>query len=124
MRDGGLSHCSVLVVEDETLVAFDLEAMLQDLGFGEIVICETIDRAREEMEARHFHAAVFDLNVDGELTTPLIDIAVARGAFTVIASGYDVSEIDAVPGDVRRLTKPYTEDDVARVFADFAPPGS
>lgn len=103
-------------------MAFDLEAMLFDLGFGEVEICDTMDGAREKMDARRYNAIVFDLNIDGELTTPLIERAASEGIFTVIASGYDRIDLGIDGIEVRRLSKPYTEADVSEVFTGFLPP--
>lgn len=106
----------VLVVEDEALVAFELEDMLHDLGFSEVTVCASYDEAERALDGGGFGYAVFDLNLSGVLSVPLVERAHAEGIRTIITSGYERSTVPAADLDVPRLTKPYDLAGLARAL--------
>lgn len=114
---------AVLVVEDEALVAFDVEDMLRDLGFADVVVCNGYDAAEAALNARDFPFAVFDLNLDGRLSVPLVEHALARGTHVVVASGYEpeVVPLDAAP--TARVLKPVQAAQLARALGMRAATG-
>ena len=111
----------VLVVEDEAMIAFDLVDMLEDLGFSDVVVANSFEAAQEALDKGGIAIAFFDLNLDGQLSTPLIERAVGEGIFTVVASGYEARTVATPPGvTVPRLPKPYDARMVSRVLAQRA----
>lgn len=97
-----------LVVEDEAIVAFDLEDMLTDLGFDEVVVCNSFDAAEEVLGAdTSFDLAMFDLNLNGVISVPLIETARAAGIPSVVTSGYEEAVISLQDMAVPRIVKPY-----------------
>ena len=105
---GGVDQAKrVLVVEDEAFIAFDLADMLEQLGYEDVVICNSYGSAEQAMQSEEFEIAVFDLNLDGKLSTPLIDRAAAKGMKVVIASGYEVETIPSSDPSTPRIVKPY-----------------
>ena len=107
---------SVLVVEDEALVALDLEEMLYEIGFGEVVVCNSVDTAASTLDERDFEFAVFDLNLDGETSLPLIETVMTLDTQIVVASGYDAKSVPLPDPDIARLTKPYGVGDLRRAL--------
>lgn len=103
----------VLVVEDETLVALNLAAMIEDLGAE---VCDTVSTgaaAVRRARALRPRVAVVDVRLkDGE--TAGIDaartMAEELGVAIVFATAHSdpptVAAMEAVPGS-ERLTKPY-----------------
>lgn len=101
----------VLVVEDEALLALELETGLRELG------CEVVGPARNLAEAQRLAeseprlaAAVLDVNLgSGELVFPVADALAARGVPYLLATGYGsagpLEGRDA--GAVAVLRKPY-----------------
>lgn len=63
----------VLVVEDEFLVALDIEAELEDCG-ASVVCASTLAQARAKAENDAFDAVVLDLNLHGEPSYPVADL--------------------------------------------------
>lgn len=57
-----LSGVSVVLAEDEFLIAIDAEAMRRDLGAATVEVVGTCDAARKRIGERHFDAAVLDAN--------------------------------------------------------------
>lgn len=103
----------VLLVEDESMIALDVEDMLGDMGFREVVVCSSYESAEEALEKHHFPLAVFDLNLNGHMSTPLILKAHQAGTRIVLATGYEGEQLpfDDIP--VRHLQKPYTMERLA-----------
>ena len=77
---------SVLVVEDEALILFDISSALEDAGYdiaGEAVSLAAGWRAADQNEPE---VAVLDINVGSETVWPLARHLVAKGAALVFVS--------------------------------------
>ncbi|MFC7473285.1 HWE histidine kinase domain-containing protein [Dankookia sp. GCM10030260] len=115
----------VLVVEDEALLALELETGLRELG------CEVVGPARNLIEAHRLAAgeprlaaAVLDINLGGgELVFPVADALAARGVPYLLATGYGsagpLEGRDA--GAVAVLRKPYQRAALAAALARALP---
>lgn len=73
----GLMGKKVLVVEDEFLVALDLEAELEESG-AKVTCASTLSQATGCAERGDFDAVVLDLNLHGEKSYPLADLLQKR----------------------------------------------
>jgi len=69
----GLAGKKVLVVEDEFLVALDLETELEEYG-ADVTCVSTLSQAKGIAERGSFDAAVLDLNLHGEPSYPVADL--------------------------------------------------
>jgi CheY-like chemotaxis protein len=79
----------VLLVEDETLVAFLFQDMLEEQGCVVVGPATSLREALELVETDPPpDAAVMDLNLRGELSWPAIEVLARRGMPFVITSGY------------------------------------
>jgi PAS domain S-box-containing protein len=80
----------VLLVEDEPLVALDLEATLRDLGCEVAGPAATLADALRVVaaEAPQLDAAVLDVNLGGQPAFPAADELVRRGVPVIFATGY------------------------------------
>lgn len=102
--DGSLR---VLVVEDEMIIAMELEAQLQDLGHDVIGPFPTVRRALSGLTQETPDAALLDVNVGGELVTPVAQaLAVAQVPY-VLLTGYTGRQLtEPVLRNAPRLGKP------------------
>jgi DNA-binding response OmpR family regulator len=91
---------SVLVVEDEALIALDLEAMLEDAGWQVLGPAGTLARARDLIAAAEPDIACLDLNLGRETSHDLAREFLARGVPVVFLSGRDAR---ALPEDLRTV---------------------
>lgn len=107
------SGLSVFVVEDEALVAMNLEDMLAELGCTIVGPAMRIDRA-ERMLADGLDAdvAILDVNVGGQMIFPFARRLADHGMPIVFATGYGRSGLPEDFHDRPILQKPYTLDDV------------
>ena len=108
----GLDGVRVLVVEDEALVAMDLEYLLEDRGAVVVDTCVSNADAAACLEAKDVDAVLLDYNlVDGE-AEPTLELARGMDIAVVIHSGHAI-------GNVLRQTYPDLD-----VLAKPALPGS
>jgi DNA-binding response OmpR family regulator len=99
----------VLVLEDEALIALDLESTLLEAGWLVMGPAGSLARARELLAAGHPDLACLDLNIGLETSHDLARELLARGVPVVFISGRDAR---ALPDDLRGvpvLGKPIDE---------------
>jgi CheY-like chemotaxis protein len=104
-----LKGLSVLLVEDEYLIALDAEQILKGVGADRVEIVATFDEACSRARDGAFDLAVLDINLNGRPSFPIGEIIQSRGIPLVFASGYDLRsrqhpELGAAPC----VVKPYT----------------
>ena len=100
---------SILIVEDEPLIAMMLEDFLETLGHEVVGTCESVEEAIERVDAGGFDVAIIDVQLkDGKQVWPVADRLVEAGKPFVLATG---GHVDPPPGDHAHapvLAKPYT----------------
>lgn len=105
---------SVLVVEDESLIAINLEMILEDLGHSVIGPVMTL-RDLEKILDGDFRAdaAILDVNIAGEPIFPYARRLADLGVPLLFASGYGASGIRDDLAHYPVVPKPYTELEIA-----------
>lgn len=68
-----LNGKTILIVEDEAIISFMLEDMMDELGATHIAHAATIAEALTAIDARRPHVAILDLNLGGELSYPVAE---------------------------------------------------
>jgi len=118
--------CSVLVVEDDDVVLTIARAMLESLGHR-VWISGDADEALSLLNSeQHFDVLFTDLMMPGSMNG--LELAATARALrpqlaVILTSGWADSDLPAQPaagGAHRFVLKPYTLDDLQRVFADVA----
>ena len=98
---------SVMLLEDEYLIALDAEGMLNSLGVKHVQIVNSLAASAELAETRDVDVAILDLNINGEMSWGIAEMLHRRGIPIVFASGYELRDrIDSELGVF--LKKPYT----------------
>ena len=77
----------VLVVEDDSLLAMDLEATLVHAGAVVVDLCQTLDEAMQRADAADFAIAVLDFGLGSETVSPVARRLVDRGVPFVLYTG-------------------------------------
>ena len=120
-----LNGLKVLVVEDEVLIAAEMEAMLEDLGCRVVGPFGRIAQALDALAEAEVDFAVLDVNVRGEMIYPLAETLQARGVPMVFCTGY--ADLAVIPEPLRdrvQLSKPCTAASVeAALRAEVAKAG-
>ena len=104
-----LAGLNILVVEDEFLIASDIESTLIDLGCTVVGPVPTVAEALLAVGKGRIDGAILDVNVDGEFVYPVADVLRERGVPIVFATGYGDSVLDERYRDVPTLAKPFNQ---------------
>lgn len=78
----------VLVVEDDFIVAFDMQVMLEEQGAEVIGPASSVMEALALLAAARPNAAVLDVNLNGEFVFPVADQLRAQGVPFLFATAY------------------------------------
>lgn len=109
---------TLLVVEDETLVAMELEDILEDLGHFVADVAGSAERALDVLRAaaRKPDAVLLDANLGGKSGLVVAKTLDREGIPFVITSGYDQHELLTHGYDVPCVSKPYGPIDIDRAL--------
>lgn len=120
MADGPLAGSSILILEDEFLIAMDIEQICLDRGALETHIVHQLEQLdRKLIEDGRFDAAILDLRVGGQSTIPIARMLDGRGIPFVFATGMGrIEEIDAAFPGVAVVGKPYSGDELVGSLAE------
>jgi CheY-like chemotaxis protein len=100
---------SVLVVEDESLIAMMLEDFLDVLGHDVAGAAETVDEAIARIEQGGVDLAILDVHLrGGEPCWPAADALADRGIPFLLATGGHTENPPARHADAAILAKPFT----------------
>ena len=106
----------VLVVEDEMLVAMNIEDMLLDLGHEVAGLASRLEPALSLAREGAFDLAMLDVNLAGQQSFPIADILIARGIPFVFATGYGIKGIAEAYRDRPVLQKPFRTRDLGEAL--------
>jgi CheY-like chemotaxis protein len=113
-----LRGCSLLVAEDEYIIAVDLAQSLEHLGVNVIGPAASVREALELVEiSDHIDGAVLDVNLREERVYPVADVLISRKIPFIFASGYDAAEIPENYAAVPRCEKPVNIAHLVRLLA-------
>ena len=99
----------VLVVEDVCLLAMDLELLLERHGFRVLGPAATVAEALRLLAGDRPDAALLDVNIGGEMVTPVAGRLRAMGVPFVLTSAYDRAELSPELAGAPNLAKPVNE---------------
>jgi DNA-binding LytR/AlgR family response regulator len=108
LDDGAeLAGLRILIVEDEFLLAMELEALLQRRGCTVLGPVSSVAQALSMLDGEQPDIALLDVNLKGERATPVAAALLARGVPFVLITGYSgpqlsEPELSAAP----RIDKP------------------
>ena len=105
--DLSLAGTRVFIVEDEALILFSLQDMLEDLGCEVVASALRIDDALAMGGTLAFDIAILDVNVAGERIDPVADLLASRGVPFVFASGYNRASLPRAHRERTLVAKPY-----------------
>jgi len=113
-----LSGLQILIVEDEFLIAMDVEQLCRDNGASDIMIKRSVAEIEPEDAVDGFDVAIVDFMLSGVSTLPFAQRLHRRRRPFVITSGYvDTAEIlTALPG-VGVVGKPFSGPDLIDALA-------
>ena len=110
---------AVLVVEDEFLIAMELEMILEQHGCRILGPAPTVKESLIILTAERPDAAVLDLNLRGEPATPVAAALRSRNVPFLISSAYAAADLNGsgVLDGIENIGKPVKEE---RLLAGLA----
>jgi DNA-binding response OmpR family regulator len=112
---GMLEGLRILLLEDEFLIAMDVEQLCLDHGAASVVAARSVDEVGDDLD---FDAAIVDLLLGGVSTFDFAARLKDAGKPFIFASGYtDDAEVrQRFPG-ISLVGKPYAGDDLVEAVA-------
>ncbi len=115
----GVAGKRILVVEDEMIVAMLIEDILTDAGATVVGPAARVAKALDLLiEVDGVDAALLDVNLAGEMTTPVAEELRRRGIPFAFATGYGAAGVPDGFAGQPLLQKPFQEHDLNRVMAE------
>ena len=78
----------ILIVEDEPLIAFEVEQTLTDAGFEIVGVAARVEEALAMIDDGALDAAVLDANLNRVSAAPIAIALTARGLPFIVTTGY------------------------------------
>ncbi|TPE48941.1 HWE histidine kinase domain-containing protein [Amaricoccus solimangrovi] len=122
---GDLTGKVALIVEDQLLIAMDLEAILEEAGMEVMGFARSTAEAFRMLEARSPDVAVLDVNLGGETSLAVAELLRARGVPFAFATGY--SDLATIPGGEEGgevVPKPYQPAQILAVLRRLLAPSA
>ena len=107
----------MLVLEDNMIIALDLEDMLMRLGVKQVIVASSVAQALEALAADLPPFAILDVNLGAETSFPVAQVLQDAGVPFVFGTGFGDSA--AFPDrfrDAPVVQKPYSAEAVAALF--------
>ena len=112
-----LDGLRILLVEDDSLAAWDMQEFLEESGASVIGPAPTLKRALElvDREEGHIDAAILDVNLCGVRSYPVADRLQTCGVPFVFTTGY--SNVPEPYASLPRCEKPVDKSRLLRLIA-------
>ncbi|SEL71587.1 Bacteriophytochrome (light-regulated signal transduction histidine kinase) [Bosea lupini] len=110
-----LAGKTVLLVEDQFLIAMEVEEMLRGLGAGEVISCASVREALAAIGRRKPECAVLDVSLGAENSDAVAQRLRELEVPYIFATGYDA--VPSLEAGVPALRKPYTRAALASALA-------
>jgi CheY-like chemotaxis protein len=114
-----LKGLRVLIVEDELIIAMELESLLGRLGCVVLDAAPTVKRALRAVGHQQADVAVIDMNLQGKRATPVAEALQEQGVPFVVVNGYGSERLpERALQDVPCMRKPVNEHQLANVICE------
>jgi CheY-like chemotaxis protein len=115
-----LDGLKILILEDEFLIAMEVEQACRDSGAAAVRICRSVEEVGvATVEAIEFDAAVIDMRLGEDSSLDFARMLFDGGHPFVFATGYsDPSEMSEYFPGVPVVTKPYLGSDLVAALAE------
>lgn len=115
---GRLQGKTILLVEDEPIVAMLVDDMLSMLGVEVVGPAGRLEEALSLAREGTFDAAVLDVKLGSHTSGSVADVLKARGIPYVLATGFDAPPLAEFGTGAPVLNKPYLQEDLERALLE------
>ncbi len=107
VHGGPLDGLTILIIEDEYLIASDVQRIVEDAGAAQVLLAGSTVTALTHLQSPcRVDVCILDLKLGDEDGRPLAQELLKRGVPFVVATGMDVTA--DLPG-ILVVQKPYTD---------------
>jgi CheY-like chemotaxis protein len=110
----------VLVVEDQMIVAMEIEGMLRALGCVVLGPVGTLELAVRLGREETLDAAILDVSLDGETIFPVAEELQRRGIPFIFATGYGASILPEKWRGQLHLGKPFNREQLEKLIRSIS----
>jgi CheY-like chemotaxis protein len=110
-----LAGKSILVIEDEPMIAMSVEYSLNEAGAASVTIASSVAQAQTALLKGSYDAAVVDFRLPDGDASVLIDTLSGREIPVVVTTGDSFAQPD-LSKTVTVLQKPYSDRDLIKVM--------
>jgi len=115
-----LSQLRILVVEDEGLIALNLELILRRFGCQVVGLISEVGDIMDAVRKHRPDGIFLDVNLRGRKVFDVLPELISFGIPCVLSSGYDdPNQFPAAFRNLPRIAKPFDESALRRVCVEF-----
>jgi CheY-like chemotaxis protein len=107
----------ILIVEDEPLLAMDLEFVLLDAGYKVTGITGKVEKAIQYIEEGLCDVAILDANLAGVSSEPIADKLLASNLPFMVLSGYLTEQLPKALRSVPLVSKPWQPTQILKTLS-------
>jgi CheY-like chemotaxis protein len=125
--DSGFAGRQILIVEDELIIAWQIQATVESLGCAVLGPVSSVRAAFELLCncAEVLDAALLDVNLQGTTVLPVAQECQRRNIPFVLVTGYGLLPLDEpLLNNAVRVRKPFNEADLAKALSIILGPGA
>jgi DNA-binding response OmpR family regulator len=111
----------ILIIEDEPVIALDLQDLLDEAGFAVVGVAGKLETALTLINQANFDAAIVDANLGGVSSGPAAAALVAHRIPFVVLSGYSLKTQEAGFPAAVFIQKPCRLDHLISVLKSLKP---
>lgn len=121
VTDANISDLTVLIVEDEPLIAMSLEDALLDQGVTCLGPAGSVAAALDMIETGGFDIALLDVNLRGERVDAVADRLAAAGIPFIFTTGHGAEGLPDAHRTRPVIGKPFRDIDITDALARHRP---
>ncbi len=119
--EASLSQLRILVVEDEGLIALNLELILRRFGCEVVGLISEVGDIVDAVKKHQPDGIFLDVNLRGRKVFDVLPELISLGVPCVLSSGYDdPNQFPAAFRNLPRIAKPFDESALRRVCVEFS----
>lgn len=110
------AETTLMVVEDEYLVAMSIELVLQDAGYAVVGPIPNVDEALEVVASQSADLALLDVNVAGHRVYPVADALFSRQVPFIFLTGCEGADLPDRFAGTPLLVKPFSAEGLLKAI--------
>jgi CheY-like chemotaxis protein len=109
---------SILILEDEMIVAMQMEDLVRELGIRDVHICADVPSALDLLQSTPVDCAILDLWLRDRNSMDVADLLAEKGIPFLFSSGSDSTALDDRHASRPLIGKPFLDDDLKLLILD------